>query len=329
MNYHFAITWLKAFRDSPETVCKLYADDSLFEDLMLDQSITDKDDLHRVFAPYANADHSNGVGVHNFGIHEYIGNRRQGLIRWHWSAIDCAIFLGMPTDAIGNRVATSGQTYHVYNDRGQIQRETTFWDAAYVARALGHDVDTEVARLPEGAYVASSSSNGGSSAGALPGTGLDRAQAWAAALSSDPDRLVAAYADDFTYENRRVADVVDDTITDKSVLHKVVAPYANTDRANGTGIHTFEATEWIGDDRTGVILWNWSATDIAAYRGIATGGADVKTFGQTWQQYGDDGRIVRESTFWNDVPAFQALGLPVLTVHYWDADFDPSSLVAS
>ena len=47
------------------------------------------------------------------------------------------------------------------------------------------------------------------------------------------------------------------------------------------------------------------------------------------QQYGDDGRIVRESTFWNDVPAFQALGLPVLTVHYWDADFDPSALVAS
>src|ERR1700733_963776 len=160
MNYHFAITWLKGFRDSPETVCKLYADDSLFEDLMLDQSITDKDDLHRVFAPYANADHSNGVGVHNFAIHEYVGNRKQGLIRWYWSAIDCAIFLGLPTE--GKTVATSGQTYHIYNDNGQIQRETTFWDAAFVLRALGHDLDTEVARLPGGASAASGSANGGS-----------------------------------------------------------------------------------------------------------------------------------------------------------------------
>jgi steroid delta-isomerase-like uncharacterized protein len=329
MNYRFAISWLKGFRESPEAVCNLYADDSLFEDLMLDQSITDKDDLHRVFAPYANADHSNGIGVHNFGIHEYIGNRRQGLIRWHWSALDCAVFLGMPTDAIDNKVATSGQTYHVYNDAGKIQRETTFWDAAFVARALGHDVDTEVARLPEGSAVPSTSSNGGSSAGALPGAGLERAQAWATALTSDPERIVAAYADEFTFENRRVADVVNDTVTDKSVLGRVLAPYANQDRGNGTGIHTFEATDWIGDDRTGVILWNWSAEDIASYRGIPTAGAAVKTHGQTWQQYGDDGRIVRESTFWNDVPAFQALGLPVLTVHYWDADFDPSALVAS
>lgn len=327
MNYRFANMWLKAFRDSPETVCNLYADDCLFEDLMLDQSITNKDDLHRVFAPYANADHTNGVGVHNFAIHEYVGNRKQGLIRWYWSALDCAIFLGLPTD--GSTVATSGQTYHIYNDNGQIQRETTFWDAAFVLRALGHDIDTEVARLPEGSTVASGSTNGSASAGPLPGTGLERAQAWAAALTDDPARLVAAYANEFTVENHRIADVVNDTITDKPTLHRVLAPYANKDRANGTGIHTFEATEWIGDDRTGVILWNWSAEDIATYRGVPTGGQAMKTYGQTWQQYGEDGRIVRESTFWNDVPAFKALGLPVQTVHYWDADFDPSALLAS
>ena len=140
---------------------------------------------------------------------------------------------------------------------------------------------------------------------------------------------IAAYSDEFTVENRRVADVVHDTLTDKPTLHGVVAPYANKDSTNGTGIHTFEATEWIGNDRTGVILWNWSAEDIATYRGVPTGGQAMKTHGQTWQQYGDDGRIVRESTFWNDVPAFQALGLPVQTVHYWDADFDPSALLAS
>jgi steroid delta-isomerase-like uncharacterized protein len=306
MNYRHGIMWLKAFRDSPETVCKMYADDSLFEDLMLDQSITDKDDLHRVFAPYANADHTNGVGVHNFGLHEYVGNRQQGLIRWHWSAIDCAVFLGLPTD--GQTVGTSGQTWHVYNDNGTIQRESTFWDAARVLRQLGHDIDTEVARLPEGAAAGSGSSNGGSSAGALSGKGLDRAQAWADAINNDPERAVAAFSDEF---------------------HGVLAPFANKDTANGTGIHKFEATEWIGDDRTGVILWNWSAEHIATYRGVPVDGGSIETYGQTWQQYGDDGRIVRESTFWNDVPAFKALGLPVQTVHYWDADFDPSALTAS
>ena len=33
MSYRFAILWLKAFRDSPEKVCDLYADDFLFEGL--------------------------------------------------------------------------------------------------------------------------------------------------------------------------------------------------------------------------------------------------------------------------------------------------------
>ena len=80
MNYRFAVEWLKAFRDSSETVCKLYADDCLFEDLMLGQSIDNKDDLHRVFAPYANTDRTNGIGLHNFRVDEYVGNDNDGVI---------------------------------------------------------------------------------------------------------------------------------------------------------------------------------------------------------------------------------------------------------
>jgi steroid delta-isomerase-like uncharacterized protein len=156
---------------------------------------------------------------------------------------------------------------------------------------------------------------------------LDRAKAWATALTEDTDRLLGMYADEFTSQDRRVADVVTDVITEKDVLRDVYAPFANKDRDNGVGVHSFEAAEWIGDESRGVILWNWSAEDIASYRGIPTGGAGVKTFGQTYHEYDGDGRIVRESTFWNDVPAFQALGLPVLTIHYWDADFDPSTMM--
>jgi hypothetical protein len=36
--------------------------------------------------------------------------------------------------------------------------------------------------------------------------------------------------------------------------------------------------------------------------------------------------VDRESTFWNDVPVFQELGIPAITPRYWEADFDPSSL---
>src|SRR6202011_5860016 len=58
MHYNFAVKWLKAFRQSPESVCKLYDDQGfIFEDVMLDQhNIDNKPDFLRLFAPYANKD---------------------------------------------------------------------------------------------------------------------------------------------------------------------------------------------------------------------------------------------------------------------------------
>jgi steroid delta-isomerase-like uncharacterized protein len=134
MNYAFAVKWLKAFRTSSEEVCKLYADDFLFEDLMLDQSVTDKDDLHRVFAPYANKDRENGIGVHNFRIRSYTGDEHCGLIRWEWTPEDAAIFLGL--DVKDKPFWTQGHTFHVYNDEGKIVRESSWWDAAQVVRSV-------------------------------------------------------------------------------------------------------------------------------------------------------------------------------------------------
>jgi steroid delta-isomerase-like uncharacterized protein len=134
MNYAFAVKWLKAFRTSAEEVCQLYADDFLFEDLMLDQSITDKDDLHRVFAPYANKDPENGIGIHNFRIRSYVGDERSGLIRWEWSPESAAIFLGL--DVTNKPFWTQGHTFHVYNEEGKIVRESSWWDAAQVVRSV-------------------------------------------------------------------------------------------------------------------------------------------------------------------------------------------------
>jgi steroid delta-isomerase-like uncharacterized protein len=129
--------WLKAFRESAEAVCELYAEDFLFEDLMLGQSITDKGDLARAFAPYANADPDNGIGIHQFRIDEVIGNDDRALIRWTWRAIGAAAFLGIPTN--GKVVGTTGHTMHIYQG-GRIKRESTYWDAASVLRDLGQPV---------------------------------------------------------------------------------------------------------------------------------------------------------------------------------------------
>jgi steroid delta-isomerase-like uncharacterized protein len=145
MSYRFAVLWLKAFRDSPEKVCDLYADDFLFEDLMLGQSITDKADLYRAFAPYANKDITNGVGVHLFRIDEYVGDENRGLIRWSWEAHGAAAFLGVPTN--GKVVGTSGHTMHVYQG-GKIKRESTYWDATSILRDLGLPVSTQGVTAP-------------------------------------------------------------------------------------------------------------------------------------------------------------------------------------
>jgi steroid delta-isomerase-like uncharacterized protein len=152
MNYAFAVKWLKAFRTSSEEVCKLYADDFLFEDLMLDQSITDKADLHRVFAPYANTDRTNGIGVHNFRIRGYEGDERSGLIRWEWTPEDAAVFLGL--DVTDKPFWTQGHTFHQYNEDGLIVRESSWWDAAAVLRQVGLTAEKEItapAEQPVGA----------------------------------------------------------------------------------------------------------------------------------------------------------------------------------
>jgi steroid delta-isomerase-like uncharacterized protein len=145
MSYRFAVMWLKAFRESAEKVCELYADEFLFEDLMLGQSITDKGDLARAFAPYANADPDNGIGVHQFRIDEVIGNSDRALIRWTWQAIGAAAFLGIPTE--GKVVGTTGHTMHIY-EGGRIRRESTYWDAASILRDLGQPVSTRGVTAP-------------------------------------------------------------------------------------------------------------------------------------------------------------------------------------
>lgn len=137
MNYAFAVKWLKAFRESADVVCAIYADDFVFEDPILDQyQITDKGDLGRIFSLYANKDRTNGLGVHNFRIRGYEGDSRSGLIRWEWSPEDCANFLGL--DVADKPFFTQGHTYHEYDADGRITRESSWWDSGAILTAIGY-----------------------------------------------------------------------------------------------------------------------------------------------------------------------------------------------
>jgi len=140
MNYNHAVRWLKAFRASPDEVCALYADDFSFSDPMLDQhGIDDKEDLNRLFGPYANKDAENGIGIHNFRIRGYIGDERSGLIVWEWGPESAAVFMGL--DVAGKPFMTQGHTYHEYNEDGKITLESSWWDSAGVLRQIGRTAD--------------------------------------------------------------------------------------------------------------------------------------------------------------------------------------------
>lgn len=157
------------------------------------------------------------------------------------------------------------------------------------------------------------------------------ARTWASALSSDTAAAVDLYADDLVYDDHADSDHVTDTAITKEDLRPRLAPFANKDATNGVGLHTFSPTEafqlaGVGGNPAVVILWDWTGEALERYRGVPTNGKTLSTRGITWHQLGADGKIERETTYWNDTPVLQELGLPILTPEYWVEGFDPSSL---
>jgi steroid delta-isomerase-like uncharacterized protein len=316
MHYNFAVKWLKAFRDSSEAVCRLYDDEGfVFEDVMLDQHhIDNKPDLLRLFAPYANKDPDNGIGVHNFKIRSYIGDERCGLIRWEWSPEHAAVFLGL--DVAGKTFGTQGHTFHLY-DNGLIKRESSWWDAAAVVRQVG---PVNPSKDWTGAKPTWDGAEPSGSFERL--NGMDHAARWCELLGTDPIALRGLYADYFTLECSMVDDHLDDTVTDTAMLVEKLGGFAT--RENGT--YTFTPTEYLGHDRWGLIHWNVRIEGASTYRGLPTGGKTLETIGSTFHQFDTDGRILLESTCWEDNRVFEALGVPIARPHYWTEDFDPASL---
>lgn len=158
---------------------------------------------------------------------------------------------------------------------------------------------------------------------------IDYAKQWADALCSDTEALADMYAADgeFCVERHMMDDHMQDTISDRETLIERLSGLANDDAENGIGIHTFTATEYIGDARYGFIHWDYAAEKASSYRGLPASGERLQTKGSTFLQFDSEGKIVLESTCFNDVPILAELGVPLMTPHYWDADFDPASLL--
>lgn len=159
---------------------------------------------------------------------------------------------------------------------------------------------------------------------------LEYAGQWASALNTDTRAFADLYAadGDFCIERHMIDDHMDDTLSDRATVVERLAGLANQDADNGVGIHTFTVTEYIGDERYGLIHWDYAVEHASHYRGLPADGKRLQTKGSTFLEFDADGKIVLESTCFNDNPVFQQLGIPIMTPHYWDADFDPASLMA-
>lgn len=159
---------------------------------------------------------------------------------------------------------------------------------------------------------------------------MEYAQRWAQSRGND----IAAFADlyaadlDFCLEHTMVDDHMKDTIFTREQIVERLGGFANGDPSNGLGVHTFTVTKWTGDERWGLIEWDYAVEGLSAFRGHPTDGQKLESNGSTFLRFDADGKIVLDSTVMNDNPIFQALGLPIMTVHYWDKDFDPAAMMA-
>lgn len=154
---------------------------------------------------------------------------------------------------------------------------------------------------------------------------LDFAKKWCEALGSDPEALAELYGEDgsFTAEHHMMDDHMKDTLTTREMIVEKFSPIASGD--NGT--YTFEATEYRGDERYGIIHWNVKIEGAESFRGLENSeDKTLESVGSTFVQFKPDGTILLDSTYWNDNPILQQLGVPIVNPHYWEEDFDPASL---
>jgi len=164
--------WIDTFfTGGAEAIVHYYADEFVFEDVTLFQTIDNRDDLYRAFLPFNNNGPDSPAGVHQFDVIRYDGGLagdRRGVQRsappenytpelwqlwsgdalagveldydewavmnWVWKATHNGDFLELP--AAGKTTHARGITFHLYRER-KVVREFTHWNFRSVAIQLG------------------------------------------------------------------------------------------------------------------------------------------------------------------------------------------------
>ncbi len=131
----------------------------------------------------------------------------------------------------------------------------------------------------------------------------------------DVDAAMEYYADDCDFRDFPLEHIF---LNDKAGLSRAFIPFGNSDPDNGHGIHSFEVTEFRGDDKSAIILWRWTARESDSFFGLPNPGrGEISTVGMSYHEY-RDGKIVREYVHSDQIHVVQALGYPVSIPHYWE-----------
>ena len=159
---------------------------------------------------------------------------------------------------------------------------------------------------------------------------IEFAQRWAETRQNDlaAHRDLYAGNEEFVVESRMVDDHLGDTVSTDEEFIEALSVYSNKDSSAPEGVQTITVTEAFEGNGHLMIHWDWSVDGAESYRGFPVEGKTLTSKGSTFLQFNAAGEIVLESTFLNENPIFQQLGLPIITPHYWEEGFDPASLMA-
>jgi len=133
------------------------------------------------------------------------------------------------------------------------------------------------------------------------------AAAWLRSLQTSPEDSLTFYAERFEIMNPPLGIYIRD---DRAALARVLAPLSNLDPDNGAGIHQLAAEEYIGDQNSGLVLWQWGVVGARRFLGLPTNGAPAFTAGMSFLIY-ENGKIAREIVHCDQRHPALRLGLPL------------------
>lgn len=143
---------------------------------------------------------------------------------------------------------------------------------------------------------------------------LDYAKQWADALSTDAQAFSAFYADNCCVEYGTYNDSVGEALLGPAAVREQMMQFS--DGSNGK--HQFKARNFEGHQGHGIIQWNWTGTGLKLYRGLPVNAPELRTVGQSFLMFDENGKIFRESTYWSEIRVVKVLGVPADAGHYWD-----------